>query len=73
MNPSELACAWYGHELTELTFRTPRLGAGLDDSKFTISQTCCRCGGVWKQEISGSLAHAACEEYAHGLLDIQLA
>ena len=73
MTPSELACSWYGHELKELTFRTPRLMAELGDSKFTISQTCQRCGRVWEQEISGASAHAACEEYAHGLLDIRLA
>ena len=73
MTPSELACSWYGHELMELTFRTPRLGAGLGDSKFTISQTCSRCGGVWEQKITGGLAYLACEEYEHGLLDIRLA
>ena len=73
MNPAELACRWYGHQLQGFSIRTPRHWDGLEDDKFTISQTCQRCGRVWEQKISGSLAHASCEDYAHGQLDIRLA
>ena len=72
MRPAELACRWYGHLVVGFDLRTPRCWEGLDDDQFTISQTCQRCGRSWEQQISGSLAHAACEEYEHGLLDIRL-
>lgn len=52
MNPSELACSWFGHLLTELKLGMHHRSDGDDNFKMFVYRQCTRCG--WTSEVDVS-------------------
>ena len=54
INPSELMCKWFGHEIKDLTVRTPNRRTVTGDLQFFVSQTCQRCGATREDQVIGN-------------------
>ena len=63
MNPAELHCKWFGHDVRKLEVRTPKLWTGNSDGRFLIVARCARCGQIFEHELTGGQTHFLCEQY----------
>ena len=54
INPTELTCRWFGHEIKDLVVRTPKRRTLAGDLTFLVSQTCQRCGVTREDRVIGN-------------------